>query len=137
MRVVIDTNIFISALIKKSGLIREIIINSGNDFLFPEYEFQEVYKYKEEILKKTGYSDIEFIKNISLLLNHMRITKYEEIRDYYNEAFEIMDKIDHNDIIFIATALAFNAVVWSDDTHFKMQDRINCLTTENMKNYIN
>jgi len=137
MKIVIDTNIFMSTLIKKNGLARNIIINSGKAFLFPEYEFQEIYKYKEEILKKSGCSDTEFIQSISLLLNHMRIVKYEEIHNYYNQAFEIMDKIDPDDIIFIATALAFNAVIWSDDTHFKMQDRVNCLTTEDMKNHIN
>ncbi len=133
MNIVIDTNIFISALIKKEGLARELIINSDNSFLFPEYEFQEVYKYKEDILKKSGYSETEFIQAISLLLNHMRIIKYEEICAYYNEAFEIMDKIDHDDIIFIATAIAFNAAVWSDDAHFKMQNKIRSLTTQEMK----
>ena len=137
MKIVIDTNVFMSALIKKSGLTRNIIINSGNNFLFPEYEFQEIYKYKEEISKKSGYSNIEFIQSVSLLLNHMRIVKHEEIRNYYNEALEIMDKIDHDDITFIATALAFDAIIWSDDSHFKMQDRVNCLTTEEMRNYLN
>jgi predicted nucleic acid-binding protein len=46
MIVVIDTNIFISALMKKDSLTREIIVNSYHNFLFPEYEFQEIYKYK-------------------------------------------------------------------------------------------
>jgi len=136
MNIVIDTNIFISALIKQDGLAREIIINSGENFLFPEYEFQEVYKYKEEISKKSGYSDIEFIQAISLLLNNMRIVKYEEIRDYYNESVEIMSKIDSKDIIFIATAFALNAIIWSDDAHFKMQNRIKCLTTKEMKTFL-
>lgn len=111
MKIVIDTNVFISALIKKDGLTRNIIINSGNNFLFPEYEFQEVYKYKEEISKKSGYSNIEFIQAISLLLNHMRIVKHEEICDCYNESFEIMNKIDLDDMIFIATTLAFDAII--------------------------
>ena len=136
MKIIIDSNIFISALIKKDGLTRSIIINSDCIFLFPEYEFQEIYKYKEEIMKKSGYSEREFIQAISLLLNNMRIVRREEICDYYNEAFEIMDKIDHDDIIFIATALAFNATIWSDDFHFKMQNKVNSLTTREMKNYL-
>lgn len=136
MNIVVDSNIFISALIKREGLAREIIIKSGHSFLFPEYEFQEIYKYKEEILRKSGYSEIEFIQAISSLLNHMKIIRYEEICDYYNKAFEIMNKIDHEDIIFIATALAFNAVIWSDDAHFKMQDKVDSLTTEEMKSYL-
>jgi len=123
-----------AALIKKEGLIREIIINSKDNFLFPDFEFQEIYKYKNEILEKSGYSEAEFIQAVSLLLGHMRIIKFEEICNYYNEASAIISKIDQEDIIFIATALAFNAKIWSDDTHFKMQDKIKCLTTPDMKN---
>lgn len=137
MKLVIDTNIFISALIKKDGLTREIIINSGHTFLFPEYEFQEIYKYKEEILKKSGYSEIEFIEATSSLLNHMRIIGYEEICNYDDEALEIMSKIDSDDKIFIATALAFDAYIWSDDEHFKKQSRIKVLTTEEMSEFNN
>lgn len=137
MKVVIDTNIFISALINKESLIREIIINSDFDFLFPEFEFQEIYKYKDEILRKSKLSEIEFIKATSTLLNHVRIINYEEIYDYYSEAFQIMHEIDSDDIIFIATALTFNAVIWSEDSHFKMQNRIRTLTTQEIKDYLN
>lgn len=136
MRIVIDTNIFISALIKENQT-REMIINSNDTFIFPEYEFQEIYKHKEDIQKKSGYSEIEFIKMTSFLLKNMKIVTYEEICNYYNEAYEIMNKIDSDDKIFIATALAFDAIIWSDDKHFKMQDRVKSLTTEEMKNYSN
>jgi putative PIN family toxin of toxin-antitoxin system len=135
MNIVIDSNVFISALIKKEGLSRNIIINSENDFLFPEYEFQEIYKYKEDIQKKSGYSEIEFIQAIYLLLNHMRIVSNEEICNYYHEAIEIMDKIDSDDVVFIATALSFDAIIWSDDKHFKMQNIIKSRTTEEMINH--
>lgn len=135
MKVVIDTNIFMSALIKDS-FTREIIFNSDNIFLFPEYEFQEIYKYKEEIQEKSGYSEIEFIKMMIFLLKYMTIVSYEEIYKYYNLAKEIMDKIDPEDTIFIATALAYNAVIWSDDYHFKMQNLIKTLTTQEIKNII-
>jgi predicted nucleic acid-binding protein len=40
MKIVIDTNIFISALIRK-GKTREIFVNSKNLFLFPEFELKE------------------------------------------------------------------------------------------------
>jgi predicted nucleic acid-binding protein len=135
MKVVVDTNIFIAALIKEEGLIRDIIINSDFIFLFPEYEFQEIYKYKEDIIKKAGYSEVEFIQATPLLLNHMRIVSNEEICNYYNDANEIMNKIDPDDVIFIATALAFEAKIWSDDIHFKKQNKIKVFATEEMKSF--
>lgn len=136
MKLAIDANVFISALMKKDGLTADIIVNSWYDILFPEFEFQEIYKYKDEIIKRAGYSEMEFIKLTTLLLNHMRIISHEEIRDYYDEACSIMNSIDLGDIIYIATALAFKAVIWSDDAHFKMQNRVRSLTTEEMKNYL-
>lgn len=132
MKLVIDANIFISALMKKDGTAREIIVNSGDIIFLPEYEFQEIYKYKDDIIKKTGYSEKEFIRLTTLLLKNMRIVSYEEIWDVYDEACRIMEKIDAGDIIYIATALAFDAFIWSDDKHFKKQSRIKVLTTEEM-----
>lgn len=134
MKLVIDTNIFISALIKREGLTRNIMLNSDNYFFFPEYEFQEIYKYKDDILKKSEYSEAEFIVAMAALLNNIHIISYEEIRSSYDEACNIMNSIDSGDTIFIATALAFDALIWSDDQHFKKQNRIKCLTTEDMKN---
>mgnify|MGYP001559162072 CR=1 FL=1 len=136
MNLVIDTNIFISALIKEST-IRKIILDSEHIFLFPEYEFQEIYKNKDEILEKSGYSEIEFIRIISILLNKMKIINYEEICNYYDEAFHIMHKIDSDDIIFIATAIAFDCPIWSDDKHFKQQNQIKTLTTKEILELIN
>lgn len=136
MKLVIDTNIFISAL-KKDSFTREIIVNSGHYIIFPEYEFQEIYKYKDEIIRKAGYSENEFIRLTTLLLNHMRIVSYEEIKESYDEACSIMQDIDYGDIIYIATALTFNAFIWSDDKHFKKQNRIKILTTEDMNETIN
>ena len=131
MKLVIDTNVFISALMKDS-FTREIIVNSGYDILFPEFEFQEIYKYKDEIIKRAGYSEREFIRLTTLLLNHMRIVSYEEIHQNHDESCNIMDNIDPGDAIFIATALAFDAFIWSDDKHFKKQNKVKILTTEDM-----
>lgn len=131
IKVVIDTNVFMSALMKDS-LTREIIVNSRYLFLFPEYEFQEIYKYKDDIIKKAGYSEKEFIRLTSLLLNHVRIVSHEEIRNNYDEACKIMNNIDINDAMFIATAIALGAFIWSDDKDFKRQGRVKILTTEDM-----
>lgn len=43
-----------------------------------------------------------------------------------------MGKIDQDDVIFIASAIAYNAVIWTDDFHFQKQDKIKILTTKEM-----
>ena len=109
--IVIDTNIFMSGLIKE-GLTREIITNSKINFLFPEFELEEIYNHKKEIIKKAGYSEKEFYILLLRLLKYVRIIPTEVVIDYKKQAYEIMGHIDENDVVFIATALAFNCSIW-------------------------
>lgn len=131
MNIVIDTNIFISALIKDST-VRKLIVNSKDDLLFPEFEFNEIEKHKGEILEKSGLSGYELDNLLLNLLKYVQIVKTEKIIDYKSRAFDIIGKIDKDDVIFIATALAYNAVVWTDDADFQKQDKIKTLTTKDM-----
>jgi len=129
MNIVVDTNIFISALIKDSTT-RNSIVNSKDNLLFPEFEFNEIEEHKEEILEKSQLSENEFNSLFSNLLKYVQIVKTKEIINYKKQAFDIIGKIDEDDVIFIATALAYNASIWSDDTDFKKQDKIKILTTK-------
>lgn len=131
MNVVVDTNIFISALIKESRT-RDLIVYSKDNLLLPELELEEIENHKEEILKKSGLSEKEFYGLLQGLLRYFKIIRTEEVVDYRKEAFNIIGKIDDDDIIFFATALAFNCPIWSDDSHFKKQDKIKILTTFDM-----
>ena len=131
MNIIIDTNIFISALVKDS-LTRDLIINLKHNLLFPEFEFEEIEKHKQEILKKSGLSEKELDILILRLMNYVRIVPAHISAQHKAKAHSIMAKIDPDDIIFVATALAFNAVIWSDDKHFKKQKIIRVLTTKDM-----
>ncbi|MCK5043986.1 PIN domain-containing protein [Candidatus Pacearchaeota archaeon] len=133
MNIIIDTNIFISALIKDS-LTREIIVNSPFHFFIPEGELIEIKKYEKLIIKKSGLSAIELKELIRILLKYMNVVRNDLILEHKNKAKEIMGKIDKDDVIFIATALAKNAVIWSDDKHFQKQKEIKIFTTKEIKN---
>ena len=133
MNIIIDTNIFISALIKDS-LTREIIVNSPFHFFITEGELIEIKKYEKLIIKKSGLSAIELKELIRILLKYMNVVRNDLILEHKNKAKEIMGKIDKDDVIFIATALAKNAVIWSDDKHFQKQKEIKIFTTKEIKN---
>ncbi len=133
MNIVVDTNIFLAALIKE-GLVRDLIINSKNNLLFPEFEFEEIRNHKLEIIQKSQQSEKELNILILRLLKYVKIIPADIVSPYRSEACEIMGQIDQDDVPFIATALAFNASIWSDDKHFKKQDRVNILTTKDIIN---
>ena len=62
MKLVIDTNIIISAIIK-SGLTRNIIINKNIALLTPDYTIEEIEKHQKYICNKirTSEDDVEVL----------------------------------------------------------------------------
>ena len=136
MNIVIDTNIFISALIKDS-LTRYIIVNSKDNLLLPEFELEEIYNHKDEIMKKAKLSEKELDILLLRLLRYVRVIPTDLIINQKEGAFRIIGHIDPDDVIFFATALTFNSIIWSDDKHFKMQDKINIIITKDMLNRLN
>ena len=134
MNIVIDTNIFISALIKNNKT-RELIFNSKYNLLFPEFE--EIFNHKKEILKKSKLTNYELNILLLSLLKKVKIIRAKRITEYNEQAKKIMGKIDFNDVIFIATALAFDCPIWSDDKHFQKQNKVKVLTTNDIINLNN
>ena len=65
MRLVIDTGILISAILKDSAT-REILLFSDIEFLLPEYALEEYGKHRKVISKRSGLSEKEL--NIILSL---------------------------------------------------------------------
>jgi len=130
-----DANILIAALIK-DGTVRNILKNINLNFIFPEYGISEIYKYKSEIMKKAGISEKEFNISLLRLLKYVKLIPLDIIVPFREEADEIIGKIDIKDTVFIATALAFNCPIWSDDKHFKMQDKIRIFNTREIIEYL-
>lgn len=126
--IVLDTNILISALIKDSTT-RKIIIESGFEFAYPEISFHEIIKHKEYILNKSGYSQMQLETILNKLLEYIQIVPLEIIKPKIYEAKKIMENIDITDTIFIATALALGAAIWSEDSDFERQSTIKILRT--------
>ncbi len=130
MKIVIDVNRILSALIRDSST-RKIILNSEFDFYFPEPSLHKIRKYKSYIFKKSGLTEEEYDKIIVTLFKYIKLVPTEEIEKNWNEAKKIMEHIDPEDVVFIATALSISdLVIWSDDRHFEKQDKIKVLNTK-------
>ena len=134
MMIVIDVNVILSALIKDSTT-RAILIKSGQEFCFPEISLQKIRKYQDLILKKSGLSEFEFLVIFHNILRFIRIIPNEELLFNWNEAKQIMEHIDPEDVPFIAVALCYeDSIIWSDDTHFDKQTKIKNLKTGEIVN---
>jgi len=131
MNLIIDTNIFISALIKE-GLVRGLIVHSPFNLFIPEQELIEIKRYEKLISEKSGKSIGEIRDLIRKLLRYVSIIRNEFLLYYNNQAESIMEKIDNDDVIFIAAALALNCPIWSEDKHFQKQKEIKIFNTNDI-----
>lgn len=132
MIIVLNSNIFVSALIKE-GTTRKLIVECKEWLIIPEYFFQETRNHREEIISKSGLNREGYKKLFNLLLKYVFVIPNEIILPYREEALEIVKDIDVDDALFIATALAFDcAVVWSNDKKLKKQNKIKVFSTSEM-----
>ncbi len=131
MRLVLDTNILIAALVRDS-VIREILIHSAIKCFVSEFIFKEVEKYKDEIIQKSCLSNNEFTSLLESIKEHLILVSDKEIH-HKEEAEQIMEPIDIKDSIFIALALSTdNAGIWSEDKHFEQQKKIKVWKTKDV-----
>jgi len=119
MKLVIDTNIIISALIK-NGISRRIIVSPLLNFVTPEYTHQEISKYEKLICKKAKLNHDEFKLLLNLIFENIIIIPKKEYKAFLNPAKKFTENI--NDVPFIALCLALKMDgILSDDYHFKTQ----------------
>ncbi len=73
MRIVVDTNILISSLIKDS-ITREILLLPYMDFYLPEFALEEVEAHKIKISKLSGLSpdEIDFFLDLNPKADRLR-----------------------------------------------------------------
>ena len=136
MRLIVDTNILISSLIKDS-ITREILLLPFMDFYLPEFALEEVEAHKTKIGKLSGLSPDEIDFFLDLLLENISIIPAQAIRPYLKEAERIIGDIDPGDIPFIALALAVdNDGIWTNDKHFKKARKIKIWNTRELLAYL-
>ncbi len=130
MKLVIDTNCIISALIK-NGISRRIIFSAAIQFITPDYTLSEISKYKKLICNKAKIRSNEFDILFNLIFEKVSIIPKEEYKKFYESAEQLIDNID--DVPFIALCLASNADgIWSDDAHFKTRKEITIYRTREL-----
>jgi len=85
MKLVIDTNIIISALIK-DGISRRIIVSPLIHFVTPEYTLQEISKYEKLICKKAKLNHDEFKLLLNLIFENITIIPKKEYKAFLSPA---------------------------------------------------
>ena len=128
MKLVVDANVVISALIADSKT-RELIVTLEPELLTPEVVHVEIGNYESLIVEKSGM-ELERVRQfIDLLFQYIETVPASEFYPYIEEAHEAIGDTDPDDVLYVACALARDAGVWSDDSDFEGQNLVPVFNT--------
>ena len=135
MRLVLDTNILIAALIKNS-LTRQFFFLPDLEFLLPEYALGELARHRSKIARHSQLSNREIDLLLDLLLESVTVVPGQKIFPHLNAAQALIGNIDRDDVPFVALALAMdNDGIWSNDRAFENLPGITLWKTSDVKAY--
>ncbi len=132
MRLVLDTNIMLKALIRNSK-VRAVLLGPAHQFLIPEYGIEETRRHVALVAKKSGLSEGEVNVVFDALLSNMELIPSRKTLGKWEEAERVMAGIDREDVPFLAAALSTTCDgIWSDDAHFRRQKRVKVWSTKDV-----
>jgi predicted nucleic acid-binding protein len=118
MKVVLDSNIVFSSLIKPDGKISEIILNPF--FQFEKFScyflYIEIFKHKDRIVKMSTLDEPELLEIFYQIIRRIEFVNEERIpKDVFRDALELTKEIDSKDTTFVALSMYFDAYLWTGD----------------------
>ena len=130
-RVVIDTNILISALIKDDSVTARIIKSGIFEIYYPEDGMFDLEKYRDYIIKKRkkALQRKSFDYALGFLLESIIVIPSSLYEDKIREAYEVMRDIDEKNTPFLALALKLQCPIWSNDGDFEEQNLVEVYKT--------
>jgi len=129
MKLVVDTNIILSSLIK-NGFTRNILKNINIKLFVPAFSLSEIMKYENYICKKASINNKEFKNILKTIFEDIEIIPQEFYKEFLEKSKKLIEDVD--DVVFLACAFYLKADIWSDDKHFQQQNKIKILTTKEL-----
>lgn len=117
MKVIVDSNIFFSALLKEQNKFRNLLLlNDKIDFFTCHFLIVELFKYKEKIIKASKMEEEAILELFYELLKRINLYNETLISDEnYYQAYDLCKDIDKKDIPFVALTLEINGFLWTGD----------------------
>ena len=120
MKVVIDTNIIFSALLRGGQRYRDILFFENAEFYSCKYTIVEIFKHKEKIVKCSKQAEEVVLEILYRILKNIHIVNEELIsKERLMEAYDLCQDIDEKDSVFVALTLELDGVLWTGDKKLK------------------
>lgn len=118
MKIIVDTNIFISALLSPQGNELELLMNPWAKGIFYSCDFlrKETLKNKEKIIRLSGLNETDLLNLIIKVSGRMNFLNEEQIPDAaWKEAYAYTKDVDESDTAFMALTLYLRGTLWTGD----------------------
>ena len=130
MKFVVDTNVLFTFFWKNS-FTKGLLVDQDLEFFAPEFALEEINKYSDEILRKTGISLEKFKELRTDLAIFVEFIPLEEYKQFLPEALSLIP-LYPNDADFLALALKLTLLIWSNDPHLKRQSKAKVYSTSEL-----
>ncbi|QPV63561.1 PIN domain-containing protein [Halosimplex litoreum] len=131
MKLVIDANVVISALIADSKT-RELIVTLEPELLTPAFVYDEIENYEDLIVEKSGMEPDRVAQFIDLLFQYIEVVPADDFYPAIESADDAIGDTDPDDVLYLACAIASDAAIWSDDSDFDEQDLVEAHSTSDV-----
>jgi predicted nucleic acid-binding protein len=131
MRLVIDANVVISALIADSKT-RELIVTLEPELLTPAFVYDEIGNYEDLIVEKSGMEPDRVAQFIDLLFQYIEVVSADDFYPAIERADEAIGDTDPDDVLYLACAIACDGAIWSDDSDFDDQNLVETYSTSDV-----
>jgi len=115
--VVVDTNIFFSALLSSHTTFGETILTSTEHvFYVSETTVAELFEHKEKLVRSSRMSPDDLATTFHLFLRRLTLIKEESLSQSNRDmAYRLCQHIDPEDAPHVALALELDALLWTGD----------------------
>ena len=116
MKIVVDSNIIFSSLLKNGEAFRDIFFSDSYKLYSCNFAIIEIFKYKEKILKYSKIDEPELLDRLYKVLKNVTFINEKFISDVCIEkAYDLCSDIDEKDTLFIALTIELDSVFWTGD----------------------
>lgn len=122
MKVIVDTNIIFSALLREDNRYARTLIKNEekHDFYGVYFTIVELFKHKERIKQFSKLSEEDILEVLYELLKHINIINDDIISvSSWKAAMQLVYDVDVKDLPNVALTIELGAKLWTNDTELK------------------
>ncbi len=121
MKVVVDSNVVVSALITRGVAFEVFKANSmllKYEFYAPDYMIFEIMNHRDEIMSDAQIPENSFTDALGFLFNEMSVIPKEEFKEHMPKALEVLSGHE-KDAPYLALSLKLDCLIFSGDKKFQ------------------